>query len=114
MLGENRPGNPMLAANLATQLIEMGVRGVIAAGWRVLDDAAKLFASTFYEAFLAGETFGEAVLAARRATFDRFPPPTPGAPTNATATPACCRGGRQAATSAAAMPHATTSSHRGR
>ena len=73
MLGENRPGNPMLAANLATQLIEMGVRGVIAAGWRVLDDAAKLFASTFYEAFLAGETFGEAVLAARRATFDRFP-----------------------------------------
>ena len=72
-LGEGRPGNPMLAANLATQLIEMGVRGVIAAGWRVLDDAAKLFASTFYEAFLAGETFGEAVLAARRATYDRFP-----------------------------------------
>lgn len=71
--GDGRPGNPMLAANLATQLIEMGVRGVIAAGWRVLDDAAKLFAATFYEAFLGGETFGEAVLAARRTTYDRHP-----------------------------------------
>src|SRR5690606_16141527 len=65
-LGESRPGNPMLAANLATQLIQMGVRGVIAAGWRVQDSAAALFAKTFYAAFLAGETFGEAVLAARR------------------------------------------------
>lgn len=72
-LDHSRPGNPALAANLATQLIEMGVRGVIAAGWRVLDDAAELFATTFYACFLDGETFGEAVLAARRATYDRFP-----------------------------------------
>lgn len=72
-LDHSRPGNPALAANLATQLIEMGVRGVIAAGWRVLDDAAALFATTFYACFLDGETFGEAVLAARRATYDRFP-----------------------------------------
>ena len=70
---ESRPGNPMLAANLATQLIEMGVRGVIAAGWRVLDDAAELFARSFYEAFLAGESFGESVLIARGTTYGRFP-----------------------------------------
>lgn len=70
---DSRPGNPMLAANLARQLIEMGVRGVIAAGWKVLDDAALLFARAFYEAFLGGATFGEAVLAARRATYDRYP-----------------------------------------
>lgn len=73
MASDIRPGNPMLAANLATQLIEMGVRAVIAAGWRVLDGAAELFAITFYEAFLNGITFGEAVLAARRATYERFP-----------------------------------------
>lgn len=72
-LDQSRPGNPALAANLAAQLIEMGVRGVIAAGWRVLDDAAELFAKTFYSCFLEGETFGESVLAARRATYDRFP-----------------------------------------
>ncbi len=68
-----RPGNPQLAANLATQLIEIGVRGVIASGWKVLDDAALLFAETFYKQFLAGESFGDAVLGARRETFERFP-----------------------------------------
>ncbi|MFD1691447.1 CHAT domain-containing protein [Azotobacter chroococcum] len=73
MASDIRPGNPMLAANLATQLIEMGVRAVIAAGWRVLDGAAELFAITFYKAFLNGITFGEAVLAARRETYERFP-----------------------------------------
>lgn len=73
MASDIRPGNPMLAANLATQLIEIGVRAVIAAGWRVLDGAAELFAITFYEAFLNGITFGEAVLAARRVTYERFP-----------------------------------------
>jgi tetratricopeptide (TPR) repeat protein len=67
------PGNPALAANLATQLIEMGVRGVVAAGWRVLDDAASLFATTLYEAMLRGEPYGEAVLAARREVYDRYP-----------------------------------------
>jgi hypothetical protein len=67
-----RPGSPGLAANLATQLIEIGVRCVIAAGWEVLDDAAQLFAETFYERFLGGCTFGESILAARSATFDAF------------------------------------------
>jgi hypothetical protein len=68
-----RPGNPQLAANLATQLIEIGVRGVIAAGWKVLDKGALVFADTFYKQFLAGESFGDAVLAARRETFERYP-----------------------------------------
>ena len=68
-----RPGNPQLAANLATQLIEIGVRGVIAAGWKVLDDAALLFADTFYKQFLAGKSFGDAVLDARGETFERYP-----------------------------------------
>ena len=69
----DRPGSPRLAANLATQLIEMGVRAVIAAGWKVLDDAAVLFAETFYDRFLNREPFGESVLAARKQVFERFP-----------------------------------------
>lgn len=68
-----RPGNPQLAANLATQLIEIGVRGVIAAGWKVLDDAASLFAESFYGQFLKGRSFGESVLVARQTTFERYP-----------------------------------------
>lgn len=67
-----RPGDPKLAANLATELIEMGVHCVIAAGWKVLDAAALLFAQTFYERFLAGICFGEAVLAAREASFEQY------------------------------------------
>ncbi len=61
-----------LAANLATQLIEMGVRAVVAAGWEVDDNAALRFADVFYEQMLSGETFGEALLAARKETF-KFP-----------------------------------------
>ncbi|NND90790.1 MAG: CHAT domain-containing protein [Granulosicoccus sp.] len=59
-----------LAANVATQLIRMGVRAVIAAGWAVDDDAANLFARTFYERMLSGNTFGTAVSEARRASYD--------------------------------------------
>ena len=59
-----------LAANVATQLIRMGVRAVIAAGWAVDDNAAKLFAKTFYERFLAGESFGDSVAVARSESYD--------------------------------------------
>ena len=59
-----------LAANVATQLIRMGVRAVIAAGWAVDDDAAKLFARVFYERFLSFNTFGDSVAAARRESYD--------------------------------------------
>ena len=58
-----------LAANLATQFIEMGCKAVIAAGWAVDDGAANTFARTFYAAMLKGERFGQAVRRARTATY---------------------------------------------
>ncbi len=64
---------PHLAANLAAELIRMGVRGVVAAGWAVQDDAAALFADIFYREMLSGSTFGQAALAARAATFSAHP-----------------------------------------
>lgn len=63
---------PNLAANVATELIRMGVRGVVAAGWAVQDDAAALFAATFYREMLSGSNFGDAVRVARKTTFDTF------------------------------------------
>ncbi len=38
---------PRLAANLATELIRMGVRAVVASGWAVDDQAAQTFADVF-------------------------------------------------------------------
>jgi tetratricopeptide (TPR) repeat protein len=64
---------PHLAANLATELIRMGVRGVIAAGWAVDDQAAQRFAEVFYGSFLSGVPFGEAVHEARKDIFTAFP-----------------------------------------
>jgi CHAT domain-containing protein len=62
-----------LAANLATEFISMGVRAVVAAGWAVDDAAASTFAREFYTSLLGGRPFGDAVLQARKATFDRHP-----------------------------------------
>jgi CHAT domain-containing protein/pimeloyl-ACP methyl ester carboxylesterase len=62
-----------LASNLATQLIRMGVRAVVAAGWAVNDDAAKTFAKTFYEALFNRRTFGDAVRLAREETYIHHP-----------------------------------------
>lgn len=68
--GRQNPADlPMLAANLATELIRMGVRAVVAAGWEVDDTSAKEFAERFYEAMLAGRPFGEAVKEARKAIY---------------------------------------------
>ncbi len=61
------------AANLGAQLIENGVRCVIAAAWEVDDDAARLFAEVFYDRFFGGSTFGGAVLQARVSTSMAFP-----------------------------------------
>lgn len=61
-----------LAASVSRELIEMGVRAVVAAGWAVDDDAALLFAGTFYDAMLDGETFGRALKAARVRTHQEF------------------------------------------
>jgi hypothetical protein len=60
-----------LAANLATQFIEMGCKAVIAAGWAVDDSAASTFAQSFYTAMFAGKRFGRAVLMARAATYEQ-------------------------------------------
>lgn len=58
-----------LAANIGTQLINNGVKCVIAAGWAVNDDAALKFADVFYEQMNEGATFGNAVKEAREAIF---------------------------------------------
>jgi tetratricopeptide (TPR) repeat protein len=75
-LGKTGPSSQvaygMLAANLAMQFIEMGVKAVVAAGWAVDDGAAEAFAETFYHHLLSGDAFGEAVRAARQEIWLRF------------------------------------------
>ena len=61
-----------LAASVSRELIEMGVRAVVAAGWAVKDDAAKEFAQKFYENMLGGETFGRALKTARNHIYENF------------------------------------------
>jgi hypothetical protein len=66
-----------LAYSVARELIEMGVRAVVAAGWAVDDDAASLFAATFYRALLADyQSFGDAVWEARKAVWRDHPTST--------------------------------------
>ncbi len=62
-----------LAASVSRELIEMGVRAVVAAGWAVRDDAALAFARVFYEQMLEGQTFGRALQEARNRTWQQFP-----------------------------------------
>lgn len=62
-----------LASSFAQEVIRMGVRAVIAAGWAINDDAAKVFSETCYNALLKGYPFGKAVLMARRETWMQFP-----------------------------------------
>jgi CHAT domain-containing protein/pimeloyl-ACP methyl ester carboxylesterase len=59
-----------LAYSLARELIEMGVRCVVAAGWAVDDQAAKTFAQAFFDAFVQeAQPFGDAVHRARQQTY---------------------------------------------
>jgi tetratricopeptide (TPR) repeat protein len=55
------------AAGVATELIGIGVRCVIAAGWAVEDEAASSFATTLYERLVQGDRFIDAVARARTA-----------------------------------------------
>ena len=57
------------AWGVAQQLIDIGVRCVIAAGWAVDDEPAALFAQTFYRQMLAGQPFVDAVAVAREAAW---------------------------------------------
>ena len=68
-----RGRRPELAASVAVELIRLGVRGVVVAGWAVDDAAAEGFATCFYDHFLAGAEFGQAVLKAREAAYDLQP-----------------------------------------
>lgn len=63
-----------LAASISEQLIKIGVRAVIAAGWAVDDDAAQAFAQEFYKQMLggSGRQLGEAVRMARERVYDEF------------------------------------------
>jgi CHAT domain-containing protein len=53
------------AAGVAEELIKIGVRCVIAAGWAVEDGPACAFATAFYDALLGGRRFIDAVAEAR-------------------------------------------------
>jgi CHAT domain-containing protein len=62
-----------LAASLARELIEMGVRAVVVAGWAVDDRASQHFAEVFYRRLIDdGRPFGAAAFEARRATWEAF------------------------------------------
>ena len=55
LLQESLEGRPELAASVAVQLIQLGVRCVIVAGWEVDDDCAQAFGQRFYSEMLDGE-----------------------------------------------------------
>ncbi len=62
-----------LAYSLARELIEMGVRCVVAAGWEVNDDAACTFARIFFDGLCGGQTFGDAIFQARKRAYRDHP-----------------------------------------
>lgn len=70
---EGIEGRAQLAASLAVQLIRLGVRCVIAAGWEIDDDCAKAFALRFYSEMLDGANFGKATLQARKTAYEMNP-----------------------------------------
>ncbi|MBX3606653.1 MAG: CHAT domain-containing protein [Piscinibacter sp.] len=66
-----RDGNK-LAASTARELIEIGVRCVVVAGWAVTDTHARLFGETFYQHLLLhGRAFGDAVFEARKVVWEQ-------------------------------------------
>ncbi len=64
-----RPDHASFAAGVAEELIRIGVRCVIAAGWAIEDNAALTFAHSFYDALLDGNRFIDAVATARTAAW---------------------------------------------
>ncbi len=63
------PPRGEFASTVAEQLMRIGVRCVVAAGWAVDDVAARAFATAFYAALLERRSFADAVLAARQAAY---------------------------------------------
>ncbi|MEN5036301.1 CHAT domain-containing protein [Pseudomonas sp. TWI929] len=73
-VGVSEPGGNRLAASLAQELINMGVRCVVAAGWEVDDSAACCFSETFFNRLaINGDHFAEAIACARLETLEQFP-----------------------------------------
>jgi len=67
-------GRPEFAASFAAQLIAMGTRAVIAAGWTVDDHAGMMFGDEIYKGLLGNDAgFGEVVLGARVAVYAANP-----------------------------------------
>ncbi|MEO5734089.1 MAG: CHAT domain-containing protein, partial [Rubrivivax sp.] len=64
---------PAFAASVADELIKIGVRCVVAAGWAVDDIPAMKFAQRFYEVLLRGRPFVDAVVEARKAALAAAP-----------------------------------------
>ncbi|HEX4737346.1 MAG TPA: CHAT domain-containing protein [Allosphingosinicella sp.] len=65
---------PEFAASFAAELIALGSRAVIAAGWEVSDQGALVFARSVYRELLANnQGFGEAVRVARGDVYDNDP-----------------------------------------
>ncbi len=56
-------------AGMAEAFFERGVQNYIGTGWKVDDEAATCFATTFYAKALAGHLIGDALADARRAIF---------------------------------------------
>ncbi|MCP2246582.1 CHAT domain-containing protein [Lentzea aerocolonigenes] len=67
---QGTPRADRLASSISRQLIENGVRSVIAAGWAVEDEAAHRFATTIYDELLDGGELGIASLNARKAVWE--------------------------------------------
>jgi tetratricopeptide (TPR) repeat protein len=67
LLKETYYDRAQFASGVAEALIKAGVRCVVAAGWAVDDEAARVFATTFYDGLLNGSMFIDAVMAARAA-----------------------------------------------
>ena len=69
-IGSGAGAGHRLAYSLARELIEMGVRCVVAAGWEVDDTAARTFSETFFRRLARdGSDFADAVFDARHKTF---------------------------------------------
>jgi hypothetical protein len=60
------------ASSVSRQLVDSGVRAVIAAGWAVDDEAASVFAETLFSELLTGRDLGMATLEARKTVYRDF------------------------------------------
>ena len=67
-------GSNKLAASVAREMIAIGVRCVVVAGWAVNDESARRFGEVFYEQLLLRrQPFGDAVFSARKEVWKSHP-----------------------------------------